>query len=121
MKNNCFRLMIILDLKMEIIVLDVGGQIFKTYRNTLIRIPYFRNMIECCEDLNEIFVDRSSHIFDHVLAYVIDPKYPFPTKYGYELDFYGISYDSDKLYSSDRLMLQEISKLSESMIKLNTK
>ena len=90
------------------IILNISGQIFEVNRNILLKIPYFHDMFDTCEcNTNEsIFVNRPSHIFKHVLALTIDPLYPFPMKYAFELDFYGIVYDKTKLYDKH----QELSK-----------
>jgi hypothetical protein len=81
------------------IILNVQGKIFETSYNTIIKIPYFKDMFEACGPPTEpIFVNRSSIIFGHVLGLVTDNKYPFPGKYKFELDFYGINYDDLTLY-----------------------
>jgi hypothetical protein len=82
--------------------LNVSGQLFETYDHILLKIPYFADMLEVCPyDGTTIFVARPSHVFKHVLALATDSKYPYPSKYAYELDFYGITYDTGKLYASD--------------------
>ncbi len=84
------------------IKLNVGGQIFETDYATIIKIPYFSAMLETCENTSEvIFVNRSSHIFKHVLALMIDSLHPFPSKYAYELDFYGVDYKNLKLHNDE--------------------
>jgi hypothetical protein len=82
------------------ITLNVGGKIFETTYDTIIKIPYFKNMFGDCGELPKevVFVNRPAHTFKHVLALMMDPVYPFPKKYRYELDFYGIDYDKSKLY-----------------------
>ena len=57
----------------------------------------------CIRD--SIFVDRSRFIFDHVLAFVIDNLHPYPVQYFYELDYYGINYNINKLYDPDKLII----------------
>ena len=92
------------------ITLDVCGQIFKTDYNTIIKIPYFRDMFEACgEAPNEtVFVNRPPHIFKHILAFIIDPLYPFPKKYAFELDFYGIDYKNKNLYEQNSDKIKEL-------------
>ena len=92
------------------ITLDVCGQIFKTDYNTIKKIPYFRDMFEACgEAPNEtLFVNRPPHIFKHILAFIIDPLYPFPKKYAFELDFYGIDYKNIKLHDMQQEITSEI-------------
>ena len=49
-------------------------------------------MLEDCGEMSTepIFVNRPPHIFKHVLSLVTDRLYPYPAKYMFELDFYGI-------------------------------
>ncbi len=75
---------------------NVSGKIYEIEHEILEKIPYFHAFIYD-ENRKEpkCFVKRSSMIFDHVLAYVIDPLHPYPSKYFYELDFYGLTYKKD--------------------------
>jgi hypothetical protein len=75
------------------VILNVQGQVFETNYNSLIKLSYFRNMFSDCGMPTEtIFVDRSAHIFKHVLGLITDNLYPYPEKYKFELDFYGYEY-----------------------------
>lgn len=97
------------------IILNVSGKEFELSNQTLMKIPYFCNMINDCNN-NEntiIFVNRSAHIFKHILALVIDPLYPFPKKYAFELDFYGIEYNNNSLYDKHQELIYKLEKLSE--------
>jgi len=96
--------------------INVSGKIYDIKYKTLIKIPYF---LEYIDDNNKgltCFVERSSMIFDHVLAYVIDHLHPYPSKYFYELDFYGLIYNKDiykvnmlgKIYHIKRDILMKI-------------
>ncbi len=88
-----------------IVTLNIGGQIFKTTFSTLvIRSGYFRgifdpthhpipNQISNNSKDRELFIDRSPHIFKHVLAFLRDIEYHYPRKYVRELDFYQIDYE----------------------------
>ena len=82
------------------IKINVGGTIFETTVNTIKKINYFKYMLEATDfDFNTIlFVDRSPHIFKHVLSLVRDLNYQYPLKYKSELDFYDMAYDINKLY-----------------------
>uniref|UniRef100_A0A6C0C779 Potassium channel tetramerisation-type BTB domain-containing protein n=1 Tax=viral metagenome TaxID=1070528 RepID=A0A6C0C779_9ZZZZ len=51
-----------------------------------------------CPDENEIFIERSPKIFEHVLALLIDHLYSYPYKYHSELDYYLIPHDINLLY-----------------------
>ena len=74
--------------------INVSGKIYEIKHKILKKIPYFLEYINeiINNDESKCFVERSSMIFDHVLAYVIDPLHPYPSKYFYELDFYGLIY-----------------------------
>jgi hypothetical protein len=81
------------------VILNVQGQTFETDYDTLTKIPYFKNMFEDCGQPTEpVFVNRSSHMFKHVLAIITDDTYQYPGKYKSELDFYGIDYSKLTLY-----------------------
>jgi len=43
-----------------------------------------------------IFINRPPHIFKHVLAYLIDPKYDYPKKYESELKYFLMEDDTLK-------------------------
>jgi hypothetical protein len=102
-----------------IVTLDVSGQIFKTHMDNLLKIPYFASMFDVHQyDGEVIFVDRSPRIFEHVLAYVRDDKHPYPKKYEYELDFYGITYDSTSLYDGNMVVKQTVDDLQTKLNKL---
>jgi hypothetical protein len=87
------------------ITLNVQGHIFQTTYTTLINIPYFKNMFEDCGSPSKegnpnetITLNRPAHIFKHILSLATDPKYPYPEKYKFELDFYGFDYDNVNFY-----------------------
>jgi hypothetical protein len=91
------------------ITLDVQGKIFKTNYDTIIKIPYFKDMFSDCGVPTEtIFVDKSSHVFKHVLALTTSPFYLFPEKYVSELEFYGINAKEIKLYDKNTDLLEQI-------------
>ena len=72
------------------IKLNVGGQFFETTTQTLKQAAYFEALLNRWHDQEEIFIDRSPHIFKHVLSLLRDPTYAYPAKYASELNFYGI-------------------------------
>lgn len=42
------------------------------------KIPYFSHLIEACEEeFKELDIPRMGFMFDHVLAYVTSPLYPY--------------------------------------------
>lgn len=94
------------------IILNVSGTNFEVSDNILLKIPYFRDMFDACTNNNAVvFVARSPNIFKHVIGLIIDPLYPFPKKYAFELDFYGIDYNKEKLYDVNQDVAEKISKL----------
>jgi len=99
------------------IILNVSGQTFEVNKNVLMKIPYFHDMFDMCDNTCDItcgviFVNRPSHIFKHVLALTIDPLYPYPAKYAFELDFYGICYDKNQLYDKHQELINKINIIS---------
>ena len=74
------------------ITVNVSGTRFEIGYDIIINIPYFKNTLSCnTQKIKEdIRVNRSSLIFQHILAWAIDNKHPFPEEYIYELEFYLI-------------------------------
>lgn len=78
--------------------LNVGGRIFETTYDTLAPSGYFAARLKWNDTIedsepdsdNEIFVDRSYVIFEHVLGLLRDINYPYPEEHLSELDFYII-------------------------------
>jgi hypothetical protein len=103
------------------ITLDVCGHIFKTTYDTIVKVPYFKNMFDGCDDIpiEPVFVNRSPKIFEHVLAVVIDPLYPYPKKYEFELDFYGVDPSNIKLYVKREEIVNEVMSEVEALLKKN--
>lgn len=66
-----------------------------------------------------ISINRSSLIFDHVIAYIIDDKYPYPLKYFTELDYYDINYDKSKLYYPHKNTYDKLELLSKNVTEVN--
>lgn len=70
---------------------NVGGRVFETTRQTLAPATFFDGFFD--ERFGRVdFIDRDSVGFEHVLAWLRDPQYPFPPERTYELDFYGIEW-----------------------------
>ena len=84
MNNNLFYTMNI--------TVDVCGHIFKVKYDIIIKIPYFKNMFDGCGSVptETIFIDRSPHIFNHVLGLVIDELYPYPKSMHLNWIFMGL-------------------------------
>jgi hypothetical protein len=75
----------------EIITINLQGKNFKTSRQTLYEIPYFKSLAYELDKSNEFYLDRSAHIFKHILAWAVDNNYQFPEKYRSELKFFDIN------------------------------
>jgi hypothetical protein len=78
---------------MDNIVLDAYGVKISVPRETLMLIPYFRNIITDLKiDLaNPIPVKCDPRGMYSVLDYVLYPAKPFPTKWEYLLDYFCIN------------------------------
>ena len=100
--------------------LNVGGIKFTTKLETLKKIAYFANGLTDSDLTEEIFVDRSGKIFDHVLNIFRDPNSLFPTKYKSELDFYDIDYKQVKFKVELTDLIKQLSdKLDQQNDKIN--
>ena len=74
--------------------LNVGGTYFETSQENLLAVPYFEALLLRWQDEDkDIFIDRSSIGFDHVLNLLRNPNYLFPRQYAAELDYYGVEYE----------------------------
>lgn len=81
------------------VTLDVSGKTYRIRRDILSKAQLFDNMFTDCSMVEDIIVvDRSPRLFDHIYALLLDSRYPYPKKYYSELDYYGITYDFEKLY-----------------------
>ncbi len=76
-----------------LVKLNVGGTIFTTLRTTLIRAKYFESYFERWDNKDDIFIDESPKLFEHVLCYLRNSNYPIAPEYYYLLDYYGIDYE----------------------------
>ena len=92
---------------MNIITLDVGGKIFKIRKDLLILKSEYFNCLFLdnpeLDKLDSIYIDRSPHIFKHILAYIRDQSYPYPEKYKSELDYFLINKEDKKSISKDEI------------------
>lgn len=103
--------------------LNVGGTIFETTQDTLtLSSGYFRAYFEYLDpssipeesDYIDVFIDRSPHIFKHVLSLLRDiVHYPYPRKYQHELEYFQIdctSYDDNLTKKLDSI-IDEVKKI----------
>ena len=104
------------------IKLNVGGTPFETSRDKLMKCPLFAGMLSDIQYTGEpIFIDRSPHIFKHILAYLRDPSYPYPIRYVNELKYFLIDASNLNIYDQIEDMsthiddkLQEILRMTAS-------
>ena len=102
------------------ITINVCGKIFKTDLETITKSELFKNMIDDVgAPTEEIFINRSPALFEHVLAYLIDQQYPFPLKYEAELKYYLIDYDRAKLYDEEASLKAKIKNLEGKINSIN--
>lgn len=85
---------------MDIIKLNFRGTLFEIPRQTLFKIPYFKNMFEMCDLKNDIpFINRSAAAFDYIISFAHDPQCKVPTIYEPELKFYTMDYQPSNLHN----------------------
>lgn len=94
------------------IKLNVGGKLFETTDDILRKSTYFDSLLSRWNNTTDvIFINRSSHVFKHVLGVLIDPHYPFPKKYEYELHYFGIAIEYE--VDEDEHLLNISNKINE--------
>jgi hypothetical protein len=95
---------------------------FIIVHDNIIKSGYFKGMLDrnISNDNDEILCEinqRSSSTFKYLLAYLNDPHYPFPKNLAYELDYYDIQYDINKLHDINDKLYNLLNKvISESTI-----
>lgn len=76
---------------MATVKLNVGGKLFETTFDTIQHSSYLKNLVKYNPKTDILlFIDRSYHIFKHVISLLRNPEYKYPSIYLDELDFYGI-------------------------------
>ena len=70
---------------------------------------------------SSIEINRSAHIFEHVLAYLIDPTYPYPKKYVNELKYYLVPYTLSKLHDPSEKLFKIIDTIDTDIKDLTSK
>ncbi len=100
----------------DIVLLDVGGTIFKTTRSTLSHSAYFTSLFERWQYKPDepYFIDRDDEGFKHVLRYLRDNNYDIPKEYHYELEFYSINY-VEKEIKEEKTVVSELSKINDAI------
>ena len=79
-------------IKVDLITIDVGGQIFRTSREILNKSVYISEELG---EKSELFIDRSPKIFRHILELLRNSQ----------LKFYGIEYRKYGFYSDEMVIL----------------
>ncbi len=76
---------------MSVIVLNVGGVSFQTFKSTLIKSEYFRKMFEfTATPTMPIFIDCDPDGFKHILEYLRFGNYLIPNHYRYLAPYFNI-------------------------------
>lgn len=98
----------------DIVLLDVGGTIFKTTRSTLSHATYFTSLFDRWQYKPDepYFIDRDDDGFKHVLRYLRDNNYDIPKEYHYELEFYGINYVKKEEDNEEKTVVSELSNIN---------
>ncbi len=105
------------------IKINVGGTVFETTEIILRKIIYFNDLLNDTNlSVNDIlFVNRSAHIFKHILALAIDDTYKFPKKYLNELGFYGVTCDMKSIHDPLQHVENSIYNQAHEIKQLNNK
>ena len=108
-------------MEVEVYEVKLIGKTYEIDKNILMKIPFLRTMLEDFPDNKSkiISINRSSLLFDHVIAYIIDDTYPYPLKYFTELDYYDIIYDETKLYNPHKNSNDKLELLSKTITEIN--
>ena len=103
-----------------IITVNISGEKFLLNHDNFIKSKYLSDLIKDPYYEYKGPIMRSPMVFRHVQAYLIDPKHPYPKKYAYELDFYGIEYNGYNLYDPVKETREIVNKVGSKVSKLNT-
>ena len=112
------------------VTINVGGELFCTSKETLSVSTFFQSYFSRWATSTEpipasepvptygpvptyepvhtqsskhpsIFIDRNPEAFRHILSYIRNPDYPFPSKFEYELEFYGVAKKEPTITNQD--------------------
>ena len=76
--------------KQEYVQFDVRGQFIKTKKESLLWIPYFKDLFGIMSENENIFIDFDPKAFNEVINYAKMSNYMVSAKYLYIFDNYGI-------------------------------
>lgn len=106
----------------NIVTINVGGKVYQVAKDILLQSQYFTSYLERWNNTSEtIFISRSSKVFDHVFAALIDSSYPFPEKYVNELEYYGINKQINAIPDKHKVLIEQISELKKDLLGANDK
>jgi hypothetical protein len=77
----------------QIITIQTSDKTFKTTQKVLTESPYFRDLFKKQAITPIIFIDTSGEVFEHVLEYLQNHRYPIPKDFVYALELYGIHHN----------------------------
>ena len=80
----------LIDPQESFIELNVGGYIFNTTKETLKKCEYFEAILTRWDNKIPKYIDRDGKSFRYILRYLRNPNYLIPTKYYYDVLFYGL-------------------------------
>jgi hypothetical protein len=80
-------------LKMSTVTLNVGGKNMVTYKSTLDRLEYFKNIFDRWNQTDNLFVDYDPDLFIHLLNKLRDDNYIMPDNDNIKsmCEFFGLS------------------------------
>ena len=103
---------------------NLMGRIFELPQKVVNQIPFLVDAMTDSVPLSGVYrIYRSPLVFDHVIAFLLDRAYPFPSELEYELKFYRIAYEQNELSHFNEKLLDKSDILEQSIkqIMLNMK
>lgn len=96
--------------------INMMGRLFELPDFIIEKIPFLTDAIsDNNPDESGIWrVHRSPLVFDHILSFLLDRSYPFPSELEYELKFYRIEYQQKELFHSAQRVLKKVDVLEQS-------
>ena len=94
----------------NVITLDVGGKIMKTYKSTLDQVDFFKNyMTRWTNTNNVIFLDLDPDIFIHILNKLRDINYDLPNNQSVEkmCNYFGMKIENYDNISNEIVELMD--------------
>ena len=95
-----------------IVKVNLMGRIFELPPFIVKQIPFLVDAITDCVSTDVLRIHRSPLVFDHILSFLLDRMYPYPSELEYELKFYCIEYKPEEL-KHDRI-IHKLDRLEQS-------